>query len=64
MRFLGNPRAHFTTISELMVNISAGYFALVLLFPFGNADILNVMRNLIFGLVTYFMSVKFKEVVA
>ncbi|MDO8515100.1 MAG: hypothetical protein Q7S14_01245 [bacterium] len=58
-----NSTAHLSALAELLINISAGYFGLILLTAIGNFGIMEILKNIILGLGAYLMSVKIREVI-
>jgi len=54
---------HLITMSDLFINISAGFFGLVLITPFLEVSPFVFTKNLFFGAFFYYVSVKLKEVI-
>lgn len=54
---------HLGTLAELFTNISAGFFGLAFAAPFPEIRLFVVLKNLVFGLLFYYLAVKLKEVV-
>jgi len=60
--FLLKPKAHLSALAELLINISAGYFGLILLTVAGRFEVWEISKNAFLGLIAYLMSVKIREV--
>ncbi len=48
-------------LSDLLINISAGYFGLVLFSPFLKANMSSIFFNFANGIIVFMLGVKIKE---
>ena len=53
-------KAHVSVLSELFVNISAGYVGLVLIAPFANQHIVSVTKNIMIAIAFYALAVRLR----
>ncbi len=54
---------HVSTLAELFINISAGYFGLVLFVAVPRVSLIAVLKNLILGAAFYYLAVKLRTFV-
>lgn len=59
-RLTRTTKTHLSVLSELFVNISAGYIGLLLIAPFTSQQMFAITKNIFLAIVFYVLAVRLR----